>query len=188
MPDRWMACAFVSGLPHHVRQLLKASSRMDEMNLEQILTRARAIMTDDEGCQVLAAASIELPHSEAGAPLPNPLAEQLPATSTLDPTIWRKIVHKDVRRGQTGRRGLAATSGVFGAMALDTFPQNAREMPKGRRRQPQPSPRASKNPEVTHRTGICKWSRTHSPSGFGMLTNAGARLCVTAGGRKRWEC
>ena len=68
LPDRWMTCAFVSGLSQHDRQLLRASSRMDTMNVEQLLTRARAIMTDDGGCEVSAAASVEQPHSNAEVP------------------------------------------------------------------------------------------------------------------------
>ena len=68
LPDRWMTCAFMSGLPQHVRQLLRASSWMDTMNVEQLLTRARAIMTDDGGCEVSAAASVGQPHSDAEIP------------------------------------------------------------------------------------------------------------------------
>ena len=47
-PDRWIACAFVSGLPPRVRQLLRSTSRMDAMTLSQLLDRARAILTDSE--------------------------------------------------------------------------------------------------------------------------------------------
>ena len=49
LPECWMTCAFVSGLPQHVRQLLQASSRMETMTLEQLLTWARAVMTDNQG-------------------------------------------------------------------------------------------------------------------------------------------
>ena len=38
LPDRWMTHAFVSGLPQHVRLLLRALSHMDTMNFEQLLT------------------------------------------------------------------------------------------------------------------------------------------------------
>ena len=42
--DRWVSCAFVSGLPGPVRRQLRGSSRMEHMTLEQILARARALM------------------------------------------------------------------------------------------------------------------------------------------------
>ena len=38
--DRWLSCAFVSGLPGPVRRQLPGSSRMEHMTLEQILARA----------------------------------------------------------------------------------------------------------------------------------------------------
>ena len=67
LPDRWIVCAFVSGLLH-VRQLLRASSQMDAMNLEQFLTRAKAIMINDGGCEMSATASVGWPHSDAEVP------------------------------------------------------------------------------------------------------------------------
>ena len=67
LPDQWMTCAFMSRLPH-VRQLLRASSWRDAMNIEQLLTRVRAIMTDDGGCEVSAATSVGQPHSDAEVP------------------------------------------------------------------------------------------------------------------------
>ena len=45
--DRWFSCAFMSGLPSPVRQQLCGSSRMEHMTLEQILARARALMTEE---------------------------------------------------------------------------------------------------------------------------------------------
>ena len=47
LPDKALACAFVAGLPEAVRQLLRAGARVEEMDVAQILSRARAIMTDD---------------------------------------------------------------------------------------------------------------------------------------------
>ena len=44
--DRWLSCAFVSGLPGPVRRQLHGSSRMEHMTLEQILARTRALMTE----------------------------------------------------------------------------------------------------------------------------------------------
>ena len=45
--DRWFSCAFVSGLPGPVRRQFRGSSRMEHMTLEQILARAKALMTEE---------------------------------------------------------------------------------------------------------------------------------------------
>ena len=45
--DKALGCAFVSGLPEVVRQSLRASSRMEKMDVSEILQRARAILTDE---------------------------------------------------------------------------------------------------------------------------------------------
>ena len=42
-----LACAFVSGLPDHVRRLLRAGARLDAMTLKEILTRTRAVLSDE---------------------------------------------------------------------------------------------------------------------------------------------
>ncbi|KAK4329283.1 hypothetical protein Pmani_000317 [Petrolisthes manimaculis] len=47
MSDKGLACAFVVGLPENVRQLLRAGSRLESLDLSQILTRARAVIKDD---------------------------------------------------------------------------------------------------------------------------------------------
>ena len=44
-----LACAFVAGLPDAVNQLPRAGSRMDELPLDPILTRARAVLTYEVG-------------------------------------------------------------------------------------------------------------------------------------------
>ena len=49
LSDKMLACAFVAGLPDTVKQLLRAGSRMDELPLAYILTRARAVLTDEVG-------------------------------------------------------------------------------------------------------------------------------------------
>ena len=46
---KMLACGFVAGLPDTVKQLLRAGSRMDELPIDQILTRARAVLADDVG-------------------------------------------------------------------------------------------------------------------------------------------
>ena len=49
LSDKMLACAFVAGLPDTVKQLLRAGSRMDVLPIDQILTRARAVLADDVG-------------------------------------------------------------------------------------------------------------------------------------------
>ncbi|CDW60330.1 BTB 2 and zf-CCHC domain containing protein [Trichuris trichiura] len=45
--EKTLACAFVAGLPGRVRQLLRAGARTEELSLNQLLARARAIIVDD---------------------------------------------------------------------------------------------------------------------------------------------
>ena len=49
LSDKMRACAFIAGLPDTVKQLLRAGSRMEELPIDQILTRARAVLADDVG-------------------------------------------------------------------------------------------------------------------------------------------
>ena len=65
LPECWLTCPFVSGLLQHVRHLLCASSRMETISAEQLLTRTRAVMTDNEGSAELAAASARWTPSES---------------------------------------------------------------------------------------------------------------------------
>ena len=44
--DAVLACAFVAGLPEAVRHSLRAGSRMESLELSQIVARARALMAD----------------------------------------------------------------------------------------------------------------------------------------------
>ena len=61
LPDKVLSCAFVAGLPDAVRQLLRASCRMDMLTIEQLLARARAIMSEETA--VVAAARSEVTSS-----------------------------------------------------------------------------------------------------------------------------
>lgn len=57
LPEKWMICAFVAGLPSYMRQHLRASTGMDDIILELILTRSQAIMSDGKE---LVAADVQL--------------------------------------------------------------------------------------------------------------------------------
>ena len=71
--DQWLSCAFVSGLPSLVRQQLCGSSRMEHMTLEQILSRAQALMLEevevDEPVAAVAGQCRVLPRVPVGPPL-----------------------------------------------------------------------------------------------------------------------
>lgn len=47
IPDHVMVCVFVRGLPDRVKRLLRSSSRVDNLTLEELLSRARALMKDE---------------------------------------------------------------------------------------------------------------------------------------------
>ena len=53
--NKVLVCAFVAGLPEDIRQLLRAGSRMESLDLNQILTRARAVVRDDGPCRTTVA-------------------------------------------------------------------------------------------------------------------------------------
>ena len=108
LPECWLTCAFVSGLPQHVRHLLCASSRMETI-AEQLLTRTRAIMTDNEGPAKLAAASARRTPSEpkvhndsrkfacyrCGGP--NHMAKDCLQNRDERPDSWMRKVHHEIR-------------------------------------------------------------------------------------------
>ena len=47
LSDKDLACVFVSGLPEGVHQLQRTRSRLKTLDLDQILTRARAVVKDE---------------------------------------------------------------------------------------------------------------------------------------------
>ena len=47
MTDTGLACAFVAGLPESARHILRAGSRMESMDLGEILCRARAVLLEE---------------------------------------------------------------------------------------------------------------------------------------------
>ena len=53
MTDKALACAFVAWLPESVRQLLRAGSRMEALDLQQILARERAVVKDKRSSESL---------------------------------------------------------------------------------------------------------------------------------------
>lgn len=56
--EQGLTCGFIAGLPAHVKQLLCASSRMEDMNTNQLLDLAQAIMKDQIATEEMVAATI----------------------------------------------------------------------------------------------------------------------------------
>lgn len=67
IPERGLCCAFVAGLPETVRQTLRAGSRAEGLNLASVLTRARALLSDER-----ASASAAAAHRNQPAPVRQP--------------------------------------------------------------------------------------------------------------------
>lgn len=47
IPDSGLSCAFLAGLPEAARHVLRAGSRMESMDIKDLLDRARAVLADD---------------------------------------------------------------------------------------------------------------------------------------------
>lgn len=45
--DRTLTCAFVAGLPDEIRRTIRAGSRAEGLDLNSVLTRARAVLSDE---------------------------------------------------------------------------------------------------------------------------------------------
>ena len=87
LSDKMLACAFVVGLPDSVRQLLRAGSRMGELPHAHILTRARAVLTDEVGV----AAAVSAMTVGAGASVKERMRRYC-FSSVTSRIIWREVV------------------------------------------------------------------------------------------------
>ena len=61
MTERGLVCAFIAGLPEHARNLLQATTQVDDLPISEILARARAILKDSLTGTESAAAAAQLP-------------------------------------------------------------------------------------------------------------------------------
>ncbi|KAF0307742.1 Retrovirus-related Pol polyprotein from transposon 297 [Amphibalanus amphitrite] len=48
VPDRMLVCAFVAGLPETTRQVIRAGTRAESLELASVLARARAVLSDEQ--------------------------------------------------------------------------------------------------------------------------------------------
>ena len=87
LSDKMLGCAFDGGMPDTEKQLLRAGSRMDELPLVHILTRARAVLTDE----VSVAAAVSAVTVGADASVKRADATVL-CSSVTSRIIWRDIV------------------------------------------------------------------------------------------------
>lgn len=47
IPDAGLSCAFVAGLPDSARHILRAGTRLEDMDISQIVARARAVLAEE---------------------------------------------------------------------------------------------------------------------------------------------
>ena len=68
--EKVLSCAFVAGLPDATKQLLKAGARIEAMNLNDILLRARAVSVDELKEPNVVCAGKTTPRANGRAPRP----------------------------------------------------------------------------------------------------------------------
>ena len=58
VPERALACAFVAGLPDDIRRTVRAGCRAEDLDLADVLTRARAVLSDESVAAGAAAGAV----------------------------------------------------------------------------------------------------------------------------------
>ena len=96
--DSALSCAFVAGLPEASRHILRAGSRMESLDINQLLQRARAVLAND--------------NPEVGASTHFTCATRCTASAPTDPGSLRCLAcnqpnhyARDCLAGRRGRRG-----------------------------------------------------------------------------------
>ena len=59
LPECWIRCGFVNGLPNHFKRLLRSSTRMEVLSLQELLERARAILINEKALEEPVAAALQ---------------------------------------------------------------------------------------------------------------------------------
>lgn len=83
IPERALACAFITGLPDSVRQTIRSGSKAEDLTLADVLARSRAVLSD-ERVTVAAAAARARPVLER--PTRRPPPRQLATTRAPHPS------------------------------------------------------------------------------------------------------
>ena len=133
LSDKMRACAFVAGMPHTVKQLLRAGSRVDELSLARILTRARAVLADE--VSVAAAISAMTIGADASVKLADVTSVLLCFHYNQPNHMARDFLLRWKGRGDSnGRRGRGAGRGsarCIDVMAWVTLRRRVRETRTG---------------------------------------------------------
>ena len=82
--DRTLACALVAGLPEDIRRTVRAGSRAEGLDLNDVLTRSRAVLSDER----VAAAGILTSREQLLASGPDQQRVQLPKGSRRLRRCW----------------------------------------------------------------------------------------------------
>ena len=98
--DQSLACAFVQGLPDSVKSLLRASTCMDGLSIDQLLARARASMKDNIIEVGLAVAAIQATQDETKSPDSGDLYDFMTCHRCNSPNHFAK----DCKRQGTGKQ------------------------------------------------------------------------------------
>ena len=96
IPERALACAFITGLPDSVRQTIRAGSKAEDLTLADVLTRTRAVLSD-ERVTVAAAGARARPAPERPVrrlPPPRQTARQ-PANIRTHPSAGDQAQQRD---------------------------------------------------------------------------------------------
>ena len=130
VPDRALACAFISGLPEATRQTIRAGSRAEALDLASVVARARAVVSD--GRVAMAAAATRDP-VRGTRPVAMATAAEGDSEQQADrPRRFRGTRHPPRRCWTCGEQGHLA------AACPDRGPGNAEG--SGRLSAPAPSP------------------------------------------------
>ena len=111
LPERALTYAFLAGLPARVKQLLRASSPIDSVPLDQLLDRARAILKDE--------LTLEGPVVAATQPTPASHAADLHTRTTCFKCNGQGHMAKDCRNRRARVRMRCYRCDGIGHMARD---------------------------------------------------------------------
>ncbi|KAG0710637.1 hypothetical protein GWK47_022384 [Chionoecetes opilio] len=110
IPDNGLICAFVAGLPSSVSHILRAGSRLEDLDITQVLSRARAVLVEG-----VAGAGTTTPLDGSGR-----LHRTTPASTSVVCHVCNQPNHyaRDCLAGRGGRRGSRSNVRCFSCRQL----------------------------------------------------------------------